>query len=144
MPEFSPNPLVMASHISETCHACLLLLFLAPVPYSLNVWTQALLGTPSLISVCLIEARIPAGVSGLKGRMGSLTQNTPIINNVALKTSVCVLIPFYNIPSYRSIFMTQNIKVPLVVLFLINSHYLIFARSLMCNDRWHSDTVQTG
>lgn len=82
------HPSGQAVHISETCHACLLLSFLAPVPYSLNVWAQALLGTLSLITVCLSEARIPAGVSGLKGRVGSLTQNTPIINNVILKTRV--------------------------------------------------------
>lgn len=75
----------MAIHISETCSACLLLPFFTLFPYSLTVWKQALLGTPSLISACLIQA----GVSELKDRTGSLTQNTPVINNVILKTNVC-------------------------------------------------------
>jgi hypothetical protein len=70
MPYSDPAFGHMIIHVSMTC-GCLLLSFLALFPHFLNIWTQTLLGTLSLVRVCLIQAWILSGVSGLKGRMGA-------------------------------------------------------------------------
>lgn len=73
MPPSDPPFGHMVIHISKTC-GCLLLSFLALSRHFLIIWTQTLLETLSLVRVCLIQAWIlsgVSGVSGLKGRMGA-------------------------------------------------------------------------
>lgn len=82
----------MVIHISVTCGGCLLLTFFALVPRFPNDWTQTLLGTLNLVSVCLIKHGSRCGIWAER-KNGELNSERTSHWQCDV-TNKCVLTPF--------------------------------------------------